>query len=61
MLLTNDCLARDMWIGLQNLFFFKKEVKETQADNEFHVITVGDLNMNNYFSKVKTHYKEKGN
>lgn len=50
-----------MWIRLQNLFFFKKEVKETQADNEFHVITMGDLNMNNYFSKVKTHYKEKGN
>lgn len=45
--------AKDIWVSIENLFRSNKDSRAMQIKNELCNITIGDLSIATYFSKIK--------
>ena len=54
MVLKKDSSARQVWVSLEQLFHDNKDAKAFQLDNELRNISIGDLPVTNYCTRIKT-------
>ncbi|XP_010463138.1 PREDICTED: uncharacterized protein LOC104743790 [Camelina sativa] len=52
--LKTKCIARDLWLAIENLFRDNKEARALQLDNELRNLSVGDLTIHEYCKKLKS-------